>query len=203
MSVKTAVPDHPILDLFKERWSPRAFTAQPIELAKIRSIFEAARWAASSANEQPWRFIVGLAGDGTHRKLASCLAPTNALWAPQAPVLAMSVASLKFTLNGNPNRVAVYDVGAAAAHLSLQAVSMGIYTHQMAGFDVAKACQAFEIPEGYDPVAMIAMGYLGDPATLNEKQQQMELAPRTRKPLAELLFSDKWGVPAERLLTNS
>src|SRR5712691_3350867 len=107
MSVKTAASDYPILDLFKERWSPRAFSPQKIEPEKIRSLFEAARWAASSFNEQPWRFIVGVAGDATHEKLASCLVPANATWAPKAPVLALSVAWLKFTQSGNPNRVAV------------------------------------------------------------------------------------------------
>jgi nitroreductase len=197
MSVKTAVPDHPILDLFKERWSPRAFSPRAIEPDKIRSIFEAARWAASSFNEQPWRYIVGLAGDPTHEKLVSCLGPANALWAPKAPLLAMSVAWLTFTQNGSPNRVAVHDVGAASAQLTLQAMSLGIHTHQMAGFDVAKARQVFEIPEGHDPVAMIALGYLGDPATLNEAQQKMELAPRTRKPLEQFVFGSTWGEAAD------
>src|SRR5712692_9877723 len=152
MSVKTAATDYPILDLFKERWSPRAFSPQKIEPTQIRSLFAAARWAASSFNEQPWSYIVGVAGDPTHGMLASCLAPANATWAPQAPVLALSVAWLKFAHNGNPNRVAIHDVGAAAAQLTLQAMSMGIYVHQMAGVDTAKAREVFGIPQGFDPV---------------------------------------------------
>jgi len=193
MFVKTAVPDHPILDVMKERWSPRAFSPQPIEPHKLHSIFEAARWAASSFNEQPWRYIVGLAGDPTHEKLVSCLMPANALWASKAPLLALSVAWLTFTQSGNPNRVAVHDVGAASAQLTLQAMSMGIHTHQMAGVDLAKAREVFGIPQGYDPVAMIALGYPGDPGTLNEAQQKMELAPRTRKRLSEFIFGGSWG----------
>ncbi len=200
MSVKTAVPDHPILDLFQERWSPRAFSSREIEPEKVRSIFEAARWAASSVTEQPWRYIVGRAGDPTHEKLASCLTANNALWAPKAPLLALSVALLTFTQNGNPNRVAVHDVGAASAQLTLQALSMGIYTHQMAGVDLAKAREVFRIPQGFDPVAMIALGYMGDPATLNENQQKMELAPRTRKPISQFVFSENWGEPADSVL---
>jgi nitroreductase len=197
MSVKTAAPDHPILDLLKERWSPRAFSPRAIEPEKLRSLFEAARWAASCFGEQPWRYIVGLAGSPTHEKLASCLGATNALWAPQAPLLALSVASLKFAHNGNPNRHAYHDVGAASAQLTIQALLMGIYVHQMGGFDVAKARQVFEISEDHDPVAMIALGYLGDPATLNEKQHQMEVAPRTRKPLSQFVFGGSWGEPAD------
>src|SRR5262249_417709 len=188
------------LDIFKVRWSPRAFLSRPVELDKLRSMFEAARWAASSFNEQPWSYIVGLAGDATHEKLASCLAPANATWAPKAPVLALSVTSLKFSANGNANRCAFHDTGAASAQLSLQAIALGIHVHQMAGVDLPRAREVFAIPQDYDPMAMIAIGYVGDPTTLNENQQKMELASRTRKPLAKFLFSSKWGETAESVL---
>jgi len=196
MSLKTAVTDHAILELLKERWSPRAYSSRAIEPEKLHSILEAARWAASCFGEQPWSFVVGVAGDATHEKLAACLMPGNATWAPKAPVLALSVAALTFAQNGKPNRHAYHDVGAAAAQLTMQAMSLDIYTHQMGGFDVAKAREAFKIPESHDPVAMIALGYLGDPATLTEGQRSMELAARSRKPLSQLVFGEGWGTPA-------
>jgi nitroreductase len=195
MSVKTAVPDHPIHDLLKERWSPRAFAPRPVESDKLASIFEAARWASSCFGEQPWRFIVGCRGDATHEKLAACLMPGNITWAPKAPVLGLSIAKLNFSANGSPNRHAYHDVGAASAQLTFQAMALGIYTHQMAGFDQAKARQIFEIPQDYDPVALIALGYVGDPDTLTEDQRKKELTPRSRKPLAELVFAEKFGGP--------
>ena len=197
MSLKTAVPDHAILEALKERWSPRAFSSRPVDPEKIWSLFEAARWAASCFGEQPWSFIVGVAGDTTHERLVTCLMPGNATWAPKAPVLALSVASLNFAHNGKPNRHAYHDVGAAAAQLTMQAMSLDIYTHQMGGFDVAKAREAFKIPESHDPVAMIALGYLGDAATLTEDQRAKELAPRVRKPLSQFVFGEVWGTPAD------
>jgi nitroreductase len=193
MSVKTAVPDYPILDLIAKRWSPRAFADRPVESEKLRSLFEAARWAASSFNGQPWRFFVSTRDDAEgFEKLASCLNPGNA-WAKKAPVLALSVASLNFEHNNAPNRSAVHDVGLAVGNLSLQAISMGIYLHQMAGFSVDAARQLLGIPDGYVPVAMIAIGYLGDPGTLPDDLQAREMAVRQRKPLAEFVFSGRWG----------
>lgn len=199
MSDKPAITGFPIHELLRDRWSPRAFSQQPIERNKLGSLFEAARWAASCFGEQPWSYLAGVAGDATHEKLASCLMPINAAWAAKAPVLVLSVACLKFTHNGNPNRHAYHDVGAAAAQLTLQAMSAGLYLHQMGGFDQAKSRQLFEIPDGHDPVAMIALGYPGDPAALGEDLYKKELAPRSRKPLSQIVFSGKWGDPSELL----
>jgi nitroreductase len=160
----------------------------------LESLFEAARWAASSNNEQPWRYIVGVKGENPEQfdRLASTLVPANA-WAKDAPVLILSVAKTRFSQNNNPNRVALHDVGMATENLVLQALSEGIYVHQMGGFDVGKAREVFAIPEGFEPVAMIALGYPGDPGKLDEKLKARELADRTRKTIEEFVIRGKWG----------
>jgi nitroreductase len=193
MSVKTARPDHPILDLVARRWSPRAFADRPVEAEKLRSLFEAARWAASCFGEQPWSFVVAPRQDAeAFETLAGCLVAGNA-WARQAPVLALSVAALNFARNGAPNRHAWHDVGLAMGNLSAQATSLELFVHQMAGFDPDRARQLLDIPATHAPVAMMAIGYLGDPSTLTPEQQQRETAPRQRKSLAEFVFGGKWG----------
>lgn len=187
---KTAQTEHPILEVMTRRWSPYAFDPKPVEAAKLQRIFEAARWAASSFNEQPWRFLTAAASDEeAFKKLSSVLVPANN-WAASAPFLAMSVARTRFTHNGSPNRVAVHDVGQAAAHLALQAVAEGLVVHQMAGFDAARAREIYSIPEDFEPVAMIAIGYEGQhdriPASLREREER----PRTRKPQSEFVFTN-------------
>jgi nitroreductase len=196
MPIKSASPDHEILDLLQERWSPRAFSSRRPDVETLNRLFEAARWAASSDNEQPWRYLVARAEDSDrHETLASCLFPGNA-WARKAPVLAMSVAAQNFARTAKPNRVALHDVGAASAQLTAQAMSMGVFIHQMAGFDAQKARQVCRIPPDYDPVAMIAVGYLGDPESLGEPLRSRELAPRERRPVREFVFSSTFGEPA-------
>ena len=196
MSIKTASPDSEILDLIKERWSPRAFSSRGPDAETLSRLFEAARWAASSDNEQPWRYLVARLEDGErHERLASCLFPGNA-WARQAPVLAMSVVARNSSRNGKPNRVALHDVGAASAQLTMQGMSMGVYVHQMAGFDTEKARQVCQIPPDYDPAAMIAIGYLGNPESLGEPLRTRELTKRERRPIREFVFSPTFGEPA-------
>jgi len=195
MPIKSASPDHEILELIKERWSPRAFSSRPPDIETLNRLFEAARWAASSDNEQPFRYLVARAEDGDrHDTLASCLFPGNA-WARKAPVLAMSVAARNFAKTGKLNRVALHDVGAASALLTLQGMSMGVFVHQMAGFDTEKARQVCQIPPDYDPVAMMALGYLGDPESLSEPLRTRELSPRERRPVREFVFSSTFGEP--------
>ena len=195
MPIKSASPDHEILELIKERWSPRAFSSRPPDIETLNRLFEAARWAASSDNEQPWRYLVARAEDGDrHETLASCLFPGNA-WARKAPVLAMSVAARNFAKTGKLNRVALHDVGAASALLTLQGMSMGVFVHQMAGFDTEKARQVCQIPPDYDPVAMMALGYPGDPESLSEPLRTRELSPRERRPVREFVFSSTFGEP--------
>lgn len=189
---KTAKPDHEILEVMTRRWSPYAFDARPVEEAKIHKIFEAARWAASSFNEQPWRFLTAARSDGAaFEKLASVLVPANH-WAQQAPFLALSVARTRFTHNDSPNRVAVHDVGQAAAHMALQAVAEGLVMHQMAGFDMARAREIYGIPAEFEPVAMIAIGYEGDHDGIPQSLREREQRPRVRKAQAEFVFAGAW-----------
>jgi nitroreductase len=187
----TEVPVHEIV---RERWSPRAFSERAIAPDTLRSLFEAARWAPSSSNLQPWAYIVGTKDDkGDFEKVLSTLIEFNQGWAKNAPVLALSVAQVKNPKDGASNRWAFHDVGSASAQLTTEAHSRGLYVHQMAGLDPEKARKVFQIPDGWEAVAAIAIGYPGDPATLPEKLRERELAPRTRKPLSEFVMTGEWG----------
>ena len=198
---KPAPTDHPTHDLITHRWSPRAFATKPVPADVLRSLFEAARWAPSSNNEQPWAYLVATQDDAENfTNMVSVLVEFNANWAKKAPVLALAVSELSFAKNGTPNRNAQYDTGAASALLTVEATSRGLFVHQMAGFDPAKARQVFSIPEGWEPIAALAIGYPGDPATLPQPYQDREAAPRTRKPLREFVMSGQWGHTATFLL---
>ena len=191
---KPADTQYPIHDLLKRRWSPRAFTERLVESEKLRSLLEAARWAPSSNNEQPWRFIVGNKDNETDwSRLFACLLDGNRKWAYRVPVLILSVASLNFEDDAKPNRHAFHDTGMAVENLVLQAVVLGLATHQMAGFDVEKARADLKIPSGYEPVAMIAVGYPDDPASLPDRLRERELQPRSRQPISDWTFSGQWG----------
>jgi nitroreductase len=197
---KPATVDHPIHELIRERWSPRAFSEKPIPAEVLRSLFEAARWSPSSSNEQPWVFIVATKEDSaTHPKLLSTLVEANHTWARHAPVLAIAVSELAFARNGRPNRNAFYDTGAAVAHLTTEATAHGLFVHQMAGFDPQKAIEVFSIPAGWEPIAAFVIGYPGDIQSLPETLRERELAARTRKPLTEFVMSGNWGQPASFL----
>ncbi len=187
-------------ELIRERWSPRAFADRPVADEVLRSLLEAARWAPSSLNEQPWSFIVAPRGDGpAYERLLSTLAEGNARWARRAPVLILSVAKQNFDRNGNPNRHAFHDLGLAVANLVFQATALGLGVHQMAGFDAEKARGLFEIPPGHEPCAVIALGYLGTPESLPEPLRARERAPRRRKPLEEFVFRGRWGEVSSRV----
>jgi nitroreductase len=195
--LKQAPPVAGVLPAILNRWSPRSFSDREVGPADLARVFEAARWAPSSFNEQPWRFIVGLRNSTTHRKIASTLGGFNQLWAPQAPVLILGVAKTAFTHDGVANAYALYDLGASSALLVLQAAALGLAAHQMAGFDHAAARQALEIPEDFALGSVIALGYQGDPAALtNERMLAQEVAPRQRKPLKDFVFLS-WGSPAD------
>jgi nitroreductase len=185
---------YPIHDLIRERWSPRAFANRRVEPEALRSLFEAARWAPSSFNEQPWSFVVATRDDpAAYDRMLSCLVAANAQWAGRAPVLMLSVAELGFQRSGTPNRHAFHDVGLAMGNLLLQATALGLVAHQMAGFDAEKARALFSIPEGYEPCAVIALGYAGERDSLPEPLRAREGAPRSRKPLSKFVFSERWG----------
>jgi nitroreductase len=193
---KLAETQVPIHELISRRWSPRAFSELPVEPDKLLSLFEAARWAASASNEQPWAFLVATREDAkNHDGMLSVLVDFNRSWADKAPVLILSLAHMRFEKNGRPNGHGLYDLGQAVASLSLQATALGLTTHQMAGFNVEAAREHFAVPEGWEPVSVIALGYQGDPDTLTEKLRQRETAQRQRKPLETFVFSGEWGHP--------
>lgn len=191
---KPAPTQFPIHELLSRRWSPRAFDERPVEPEKLACLFEAARWAPSSNNAQPWRFIVGTKDTSAYRRLFECLREGNQRWAQRAPVLILSVAKLTFD-DGSPNRHAYHDVGLAAENLVLQATAMGLASHQMAGYHPDKAKVEFGIPAEYESVAMIAIGYPGDLAVLNERLREREMRPRERSPVTDLVFAGAWGHP--------
>lgn len=185
---------HPIDPLLARRWSPRSFTGAPLPAGAIESLLEAARWAASSNNLQPW-FLIVARRDAEHdafTRLLGCLSPNNQGWAKNAGALLLSVARAANPNNGNPNRHAWHDTGAAMAQFALQAASLGLQAHQMAGFDAARAREAFAIPEGYDPVAAIAVGEVGPPEALPEALAARETAPRQRRAVKEFAFFGGW-----------
>ncbi|MGC2398212.1 MAG: nitroreductase family protein [Acidobacteriaceae bacterium] len=189
-----AVPG--VEDLHLRRWSPRAFSDRNVSATELKAVFEAARWAASSSNEQPWRFLVGRKGDPVYRKIFNALVEFNQRWAGQAPVLIVSLAKKTFSNNGSPNIHNLHDTGAATATLALQATASGLHTHHMAGFDREQMRASFAIPSDYEFGSVTALGYLGDPNSLSDTMRQKELAPRERKPLNEIVFSD-WEKPAQ------
>jgi len=191
---KPAEAAAPIHDLLRHRWSPRAFDSRPVEPEKLRALFEAARWAASSYNAQPWFYIVATKDDPeNYKRVLDSFVEFNQGWAKNAPVVALSVARMKFEHNGEPNNHAFHDVGQATANLALEATNLGLQIHQMAGILPEKARQIFSIPSGYEAVAGIAIGYPGNPESLPDHLRQREMAPRERKPVASFVFTGSWG----------
>jgi nitroreductase len=193
--VKHAPATTGVSDVIRRRWSPRIYSDKEVPSQELTRLFEAARWAASSSNEQPWRFIVGRRGDETYKKIFSTLVEFNQMWVKTAPVLMISIAKKTFTANGNPNPYAMHDTGAASATLALQATADGLHIHSMGGFDREQARALFGIPSDYEVGAAIALGYFGNPDDLPERMQKNEVAPRERKPLKDLVFSE-WEKPA-------
>ncbi|GCE07416.1 nitroreductase family protein [Dictyobacter aurantiacus] len=188
---KPAPAAHPIHELISERWSPRAFADRPVEAEKLHSLFEAARWAASTSNLQPWNFIFATREHPEeYARILETLNENNAKWAQAAPVLVVPVAKLYDFAGREQN--SLYDLGMAVGNLVIQAVSLGLVTHQMGGFDTNKAHELLNIPEGYVPVSVIALGYPGSPDSLHPVLRERELAPRSRKSLDEFVFEGQW-----------
>jgi nitroreductase len=191
---KPAETQFPLHELLKRRWSPRAFSEQPVGPDMLLTLLDAARWAPSSSNEQPWRFVVATKQEpADYDRLLACLLEGNRKWAYRAPVLMLSVARMDFEEDGRPNRHAFHDVGLATENLLLQVSALGLVAHPMAGFDIEKARADLKIPSGYEPVAMIAVGYPGELSVLPDYLQQRELKPRERKPLTDITFWGQWG----------
>jgi nitroreductase len=182
---------HPILET---RWSPRAFSDEAIDFQKIQRMLEAARWAPSCFNEQPWRFIIGVKNEGeTYRNILSSLAEFNQKWAVTAPLLILCCGKKHFTLRDEENIYFKYDTGQAAAYLTMQAVHEGLYVHQMAGFDKHKVIELFNLPIDYEPLTVMAFGYMGDPEMLPEEIKKMEYADRYRNELNSFVFEERFG----------
>lgn len=190
---KPADNDHPIHDLLRRRWSPRAFDSRALPPAQVRSLLEAARWAPSSYNRQPWRFLIAAREDADEfARMLGCLVPGNRVWAGDAPLLVLAVAQLAFD-DGRPNRHAAHDVGLAVGQLVLQATALGLFAHQMAGIETDEIRARYALPEGFEPLTAIAIGHAGEPAALPDRLRAMESAPRTRRPLGDFVFAGAWG----------
>ncbi len=200
MFSKPAQTSQPLHSLIQNRWSPRAFDPdQPVSEPALIAVLEAARWAPSCMNEQPWRFV---ACDRQRQaeawsELLACLAEKNREWAQHAPVLILAAAQEHFAQNGKPNRWAAYDLGAASMSIVLQAAAEGLVAHQMGGFDPERAKQKFGLPEGFAPYAVIVIGFQADPETLSEEFKQRELAERSRADLVERVGFGAWGAGAK------
>lgn len=178
-----------ILELIKARRSRRAFSAKPVEPEKIKSLFEAARWAPSSLNEQPWLYIYATKEQELWNKIFETLNESNRIWAKDAPLLIVSFCKKNHSRNGYPNAAAKYDVGAANALLSLQATHVGLNTHQMGGFNHALLRKNLNVPDDFEEGVIIAVGYLGDQSQLPEHLQQRETSPRTRNVQDEFVMN--------------
>ncbi|MEH1810305.1 MAG: nitroreductase family protein [Nostoc sp.] len=201
MSEKKALTDYPIHELLAERWSPYAFQDRPVSQADLCSLFEAARWSASSYNEQPWSYLVATKENPDHfQQLLSCLVEANQIWAQNAPVLALGIASLRFTRNNQENKAAIHDLGLASGNLVVEATARGICVHEMIGILPDKARDLFDIPEGFEAWTAMAIGYRGNPITLPDALKERDLSPRQRKPLDQFVFSGKWGNPSSLVL---
>ena len=195
--LKRASSEDGVLPVVLERWSPRSFESREVDPAHLMRVFEAARWAPSSFNEQPWRFLVAKRESETFDKIVATMTTGNQAWAPKAPVLILGITKKDFAQSGNPNRFAMHDLGAAMVLITLEARALGLATHQMGGFDEQAARSALGIPEEFAIGSIMAVGYQGEPSALpNENLIAREIAPRTRKPLSELVFS-AWGEPAK------
>lgn len=193
---KPAPTDAPVHDLIAARWSPRAMASTPVDPEVLRSVFEAARWAPSSFNEQPWRFLVAT----TERpewldRLRGYLSSGND-WARKAPVLVASAYRTTFSRNDEPNRMAFRDLGAAEENAFLEVFNRGLVMHQMAGFDHEALAEDL-LPDGFEPGSMWAIGHPGDVDDLPEKKREAETGERTRKPAEAMVFGPAWEEPAD------
>lgn len=181
--------DNPVHELIGKRWSPRAFSDKDIDEKTVLSLFEAARWAPSCMNGQPWRFLAAARADAERfGKMSRCLNERNREWAPSAALLVITMVQKHPSPDNQVDAYALYDLGLAVGNLTTQATALGLYMHTLAGFSAETAKTLFAIPEGIEPVTMLAIGYLGDPGQLSEFNRGRELAPRTRLPINELVL---------------
>lgn len=177
----------PINDLFLKRWSPRAMSGKPLTLLQVQQLVEAARWAPSSYNNQPWRYFYAISGDEFWTSFVDLLAPGNKIWAEKAGALFVVAAKTTFDYNNKPSRTAPYDTGAATLNLAYEGFFLGLVVHQMEGFDYDKAHELLKMPKDFVVQSMVAVGFSGDVAELPKKAQQDE-HPNERRPLDEIMF---------------
>lgn len=195
---KPATTEQPIHDLLAARWSGRAYDAsKPVTSAQVISMLEAARWAPSCFGDQPWRYVVCNKAENMQAWQAAfdCLVAANQSWAVNAPVLLLICTDTLFSHNQKANKWGAYDTGAATENLCLQATALGLMAHQMGGFDADKARIAFKVPERYQILPMVAVGYQAPVDTLTDELKEREVAPRSRKALGELFFNGTWDTP--------
>ena len=189
---KRAPAEYPIADVLARRWSPRAFADRAVGETDLRTLFEAARWAPSRSNSQPWRFLVATRREPReHERLASVLSERNRRWAMQAPVLALGIAQVR--VGDRPLLHGHYDVGQAVGSLLVQATELDLHVHQMAGYDRQAARELFGIPDDFEPMSALAIGYLGDLDSLPEDLRERELAARQRRSTHEFVFTGQFG----------
>ena len=204
MNTKKAATDYPILPILAERWSPYGFEKRPVSEADLCSLFEAARWAASSYNEQPWNYLVATRENSAEfARLLSCLVEANQAWAKEAPVLVLGIASLRFARNNQDNRAAVHDLGLAAGNLLAEATTRGLSVHQMIGILPDKARELYQIPEHFEAWTAMAIGYKADPTKLPDALRERDMAPRQRRPLNKFVFTGRWGNPMPLALKSA
>jgi nitroreductase len=196
---KHAKTDHPVLSVIAERWSPYAYDPRAVEREKLLSCLEAARWAPSSYNEQPWTFLLAERSDaGAFATMIDCLVEGNRGWAQNAGVLLLTVVAKSFVKNGRPNKAAEHDIGLAAGNMVLQAAALGLQGHQMIGIEPAKIRATYKIPDSHEPLTAIAIGYPAPVAAdTTDSVAQRDLNRRQRKPLTEIVMSGAWGQPAK------
>lgn len=197
-SGKPAPTQYEITPVIANRWSGRAIDPDtPVAREHLLQMLEAARWAPSCYGAEPWRFLVWDRNRNPQgwERACECLAQGNQAWARNAPVLMVAVADSRFAHNDKPNRWGEYDTGAASVSLHIQGVELGLVVHQMGGFSKDQLAEAFDIPERYTPMAMIAVGHPGDPGSLSDDQRKNELGERRRRPLGEIAFEGSWENP--------
>jgi nitroreductase len=190
---KPAQTEFPIHDLIAQRWSARAFSTRPVEKTKLLSILEAARWAPSSRNEQPWRYIVFTRDNPDKLKEAQAVLLEINSYAKRAPVLICALAKKTYTDNGNYNKLHFHDLGAANENMFLEAFNQGLIMHEMGGFDREKARDLFRISEDYEVGIMIAIGYQDTHNILPDRYKEKAFMPRERKSLSEIVFIEEIG----------
>ncbi|MEM7112766.1 MAG: nitroreductase family protein [Chloroflexota bacterium] len=195
---KSAQTAHPIHDLLQERWSPRAFSGESIDKKTLTKLLEAARWAPSAFNSQPWRFIVAMRDDSeAFETMRGCLMPGNQRWTGETAVLIILAAQLQDEPGGKKRYLNYFNAGLAVAQMTIEAAANGLHTHQMAGIDRDKIRETYGVPEEFAPLVGIAIGKLGDAASLPDDLRARENGDRTRKPLSEIAFAGAWGQAAD------